>query len=130
MDIGDSAISKVEEYFGRGWTRFLLIIGYTTAVSVCMATIFSNVILPVYKVWRTPSIQTVVDSAQAAGSSVITTLFLTVLIIYLLIDMPRQNRRHEESKVLLIAIEAMRASREAEVASAQVRQDNPPVMPR
>ena len=130
MDIGDSAISKVEEYFGRGWTRLLLIIGYIAAVSLCLAAIFSSVILPVYKVWRTPSIQTVVDSAQAAGSSVITTLFLTVLIIYLLIDMPRQNRRHEESKALLIAIEEMRNSREAEAARTQVRQDDPLTMPR
>ena len=114
MEIGDSAITKVEEYFGRGWTRLLLIIGYATAVSFCLPVIVNNVVLPVYKVWRTPSFQTVLDSAQDAGSSVITTIFLTVLIIYLLIDMPRQARVQAETKALLETIEIMRDSRSAD----------------
>jgi len=128
MDIGDSAIGKIEEYFGRGWTRFLLIIGYLAALCLGLSTIFSSVIIPVYKVWQTPSVQTVIDTAQTAGSSVITTLFLTVLIFYLLIDMPRQNRREEETKALLIAVEAMRDSREAEATSARSGQDHPPAV--
>lgn len=101
MDFGEPTLNKIESYFGKGWTRVLLILIYAAISSVCISLVVSNIILPVYKIWRTPSVQTVMDSIQVAGSSAITTVFLTVLIIYLIIDIPKQNARKEQTEELM-----------------------------
>jgi hypothetical protein len=128
MEVAEVTIGKIEQYLGRRATHVLLILIYGAVVAFCLSTIFNSVVLPIYRVWKTPTIVTAINSLDDGVSSPLTTIFISLLLVYFIFVDGPSRRVRQENELLRGIVNDLKALRE-EAAEATNRVETLPPAP-
>jgi hypothetical protein len=109
VEIGmETSIGKIEEYFGRKATRFLLLLIYMAIAAVCISAVATYFVIPAYNILHAPKLDSAFWRAQVSFSSPLTTILLIAMIVYFIfVDNPTRRLEHD-NEVLRGLIEQMR----------------------